>query len=195
MVIKNKIGFFEMYKNVREAYNEVIFEEHYIEEIYDKYEYLVLDVADSKMRIKGFNKDYKTIMDYVVESCNFLAPYAILKRVNEEYYNQHVNDEVSEELTKPLGVIESIEVENFDKDTLKLETSEKSEANVSFDPYKYSCVSLYTLPLDLAKEIEIDKRQEKRNKGNKNKFSNNKFQNNQSGKVFSNSYSNYSNKN
>lgn len=193
MVIKTKNGFYMVLKNVREAYNETLFEERYIEEIYDKYEYLVLDIADSKMRIKGFNKS-DTIIDYVIESCNFLCPYTILKRINEEFYNEHKDEPVTEEITKPFGVIEPMEEENFDKDTLKLETSAKEEAHVYFDVNKYSGVSLYELPSDLAREIEIDKKQEKK-KNKPNKFTSKGFDNKNSTKVFSNSYSNYSNKN
>lgn len=193
MVIKTKNGFYMVLKNVREAYNETLFEERYIEEIYDKYEYLVLDIADSKMRIKGFNKN-DTIIDYVIESCNFLCPYTILKRVNEEFYNVHKDEPVTDEITKPFGVIEPMEEENFDKDTLKLETSAKEEAHVYFDVNKYSGVSLYELPSDLAREIEIDRKQEKK-KNKPNKFTSKGYDNKNSTKVFSNSYSNYSNKN
>lgn len=193
MVIKTKKGFYMMLKNVREAYNETLFEERYIEEIYDKYEYLVLDIADSKLRIKGFNKS-DTIIDYVIESCNFLCPYAILRRIDEEYYEAHKNETINEEITKPFGVIEPMEEENFDKETLKLETSIKEEAHIYFDANKYSGVSLYVLPSDLAKEIELDKKQDKK-KNKQNKFTSKNFDNKNNTKVFSNSYSNYSNKN
>lgn len=193
MVIKTNKGFYMVLKNVRGSYNQTLFEEHYIEEIYDKYEYLVLDIADEKMRIKGFSKS-DTIIDYVIESCNFLCPYTILKRVDEEFYNVHKEEKETEEITKPFGVIETMEQENFDKDTLKLETSAKEEAHIYFDVNKYSGVSLYQLPEDLAREIELDKKQEKK-KGKPNKFGSRSFDNKQTTKVFSNSYSNYSNKN
>lgn len=194
MVIKNKIGFFEVLKNVRDAYNETLFEEHYIEEIYDKYEYLVLDMADSKIRIKGFESD-TLIMDYVVESCNFLCPYTILKRVDEAYYTSHKEDKETIDITKPLGEIETMECENFDKDSLVLETSAKEEPHIYFDAIKYSGISLYPLPSDLVKEIEQDKKQEKKKNNKQKQFTPKSFDNKSQTKVFTNSYSSYSNKN
>ena len=51
MVIKSQKGCFEILKNVRDAFDINKFELLYIEEIYDNYDYLVLDIADQKMRI------------------------------------------------------------------------------------------------------------------------------------------------
>lgn len=174
MVIKSQKGYFEILKNVREAFDIDKFELLYIEEIYDHYEYLVLDIADLKMRIKGFNTSkgenvsFECIMDYVVESCNYLAPFAILKRVNEEYFLAHKDDPVCEQITKPLGEIETIEKENFDKSTIKFIHTTPNEKNIDLNNINISQIKLYDLPESIKEEIIKEKSKE--NKSNKKRF-------------------------
>lgn len=168
MVVNTTKGYFEILKNVRNAFVKETFELYYIEEIFDNYPYIVIDYADEKPRIKGFdtNPSSKTyfhfIMDYLQESCNFLAPYAILRRVDEAYYNEHKDDKESEKITKEFGTIPSIVKENYDKDSLILEQSSKSKVNVKFDPLKYNSIGLYELPRDIVLEIERDRAIESR---------------------------------
>ncbi len=174
MVIKSQKGFYEILKNVREAFDIDKFESLYIEELYDNYEYLVLDIADEKMRIKGFKSEkndpnsYEYIMDYVVESCNYLAPFAIIKRVSEEYYETHKGDAISEDTTKPLGSIETIEKENFDKSTISFAHTKPNEKNINLNDINVSQIKLYELPQSIKDEIIKEKAKE--NKGNKKRF-------------------------
>lgn len=89
MIIETKKGSFELIKNVRDAFDIVKFEERYIEECFDKYEYLVGDVSSGVLRIKGFyaqaKKDsIKNIPDYLSESCAFNCPFYILKRESKK---------------------------------------------------------------------------------------------------------------
>ena len=122
----------------------------------EKYDYIVMDYADGKPRLKGFSSNpqsksyYHKIMDYLIESCNFLAPYAVLRRIDEQFYNAHINDKETEEITKEFGKIPPMEKQNYDKDSLVLEESEKNTPIVNFDPYKYSSINLFPLPKDIS---------------------------------------------
>ena len=74
MVVKTKKGYFQVLKNVKDAFNLEIFEECYIEEWYDQFIYIVGDISDSKLRLKGFSanpaaKEYfEYIPDYLIEA-------------------------------------------------------------------------------------------------------------------------------
>lgn len=191
MVVETKKGYFEILKNVREAFNVEQFEDYYIEEMHDKYDFIVLDIADDKPRIKGFEKNpsskdyFHYIMEYVIESCNYLAPYCILRRINEKEFNEHKNDKINDEITKPFGVITPIEKENFDKDSLVLDHTSPDEKNISFATINFNSVELYPLPDDIKQEIAKERASELRSRSSKkkNNFKNNN-QNNKKEKVF-----------
>ena len=57
MVIKTLKGMYEVIKNIRDAYNEDKFNEAYLEEYFDSYEYIVGDIASEKLRLKGFSQN------------------------------------------------------------------------------------------------------------------------------------------
>ena len=195
MVVKTTKGYYEILKNVRDAFNIDTFEAYYIEEIFDKYDYIVIDYADQKPRIKGFDSkeskvNFHYIMDYVVESCNYLAPYAILRRVDEAFFNLHKDDPSTEEITKPLGYIDSIEKENYDKDNLVLAQSISCEADVKFDSSRYSNVQLFELPDDIKADIEKERAQEARTKNSKKNRNRNNNQNKGQEKIFTHINSN-----
>lgn len=197
MVVKTEKGYFEILKNVRDAFDIEMFNAYYIEEIFDKYDFIVIDFADSKPRIKGFDSkenskvNFHYILDYVVESCNYLAPYAILKRVDEAYFNSHKDEPSTEDITRPFDVIEPIEKENYDKDSLVLIKSESVKPNIVFDSAKYNEVRLFELPDDIKADIEKEKALEARSKNNKkNRSRNNQINNNQKEKVFTHINSN-----
>ncbi len=185
MVVNTTKGYFEILKNVREAFKRDVFEEYYIEEIFDQYDYIVIDYADEKPRLKGFSLNpeskvyYHKIMDYLIESCNFLAPYAVLRRIDEKYYLEHKEDPITEEITREFGKIPPMEKENYDKDSLVLERSEKNKPNIVFDPYKYSSINLFELPKDIVEEIERERLNESKQRKYKRQFRNN---NNSNGK-------------
>jgi len=87
MTIETKFGNFELLKDERGAFDLVKFEEKYLPEYFDKYPYLVGDLADEILRIKGFTTDSKSknffhfIPDYIVESCAYNCKYYVLKRL------------------------------------------------------------------------------------------------------------------
>lgn len=178
MVVKTNKGYYEILKNVREAFTIERFESYYIEEMYDKYDFLVIDIADDKPRIKGFDKNpqsenyFHNIMDYIMESCNFLAPYAIVRRINEKEYNEHKNDSLNEEITKPFGVVNPIEKENFDKDNLTFYHTSPDEKNIDLTKDNFSTVELYPLPDDIKQEIIKERLNDSRSRNNKKKFNN-----------------------
>jgi len=196
MVIETNKGYFEILKNVRGAFNVEQFESYYIEEMYDKYAFLVIDIADDKPRIKGFNKDNQSndyfhyILDYVGESCNYLAPYAILRRINEKEYLEHKDDKINDEITKPFGYVSPIEKENFDKENLSFEHTLPDEKNIDLSRDNFSTIELYPLPDDIKNEIIKEKQNELRNHSKKKFKNNNNNQNNKKEKVFTHKNSN-----
>lgn len=88
-IIETTIGSYELIHNHREAFDIVKFQEKYIEEIYDKYEYIVGDISSELLRLKGFYEDIskpqnvKEIQTYLNETCNYNAAFYILKRLTE----------------------------------------------------------------------------------------------------------------
>lgn len=90
MIIETKFGKFELIKDVRDAFLRDKFEERYLEEFFNKYEYIVGDVSSEILRLKGFDanpnspKSFKLIPDYLNESCAYNCPYYILKRIKEK---------------------------------------------------------------------------------------------------------------
>ena len=64
------------------------------EDYFDDFDYIVGDIAYSKLRLKGFNNknnklynklnDYKNVEKYIKENCAFDCRYFILEKVNEK---------------------------------------------------------------------------------------------------------------
>lgn len=81
---------YELIKNYREAFNEKEFQERCTEYFYD-YDYIVGDIAYSKLRLKGFydakNKkvkkinNYNDLENYLKTYCAADCKYFILKKV------------------------------------------------------------------------------------------------------------------
>lgn len=90
MIIETEHGMFELIKDYRECFELQTFNEKYVDVAFDRYQYLVGDIASGILRIKGFNSDpksprgFKVIPDYLNESCNFNTAYYILKRIKKE---------------------------------------------------------------------------------------------------------------
>lgn len=88
-IIETTVGTYELINNYKEAFDIVKFQERYVEEIYDKYEYIVGDVSSELLRLKGFYEDFskpqniKDIPAYLNETCNYNTAFFILKRLNE----------------------------------------------------------------------------------------------------------------
>lgn len=89
-MIETKHGKYELIKDNKNTFDKTVFEEKYIEEVYDKYSYILGDVSGSILRLKGFSSDpksknsYLTIPDFIIESCAFECGYFILKRIKEK---------------------------------------------------------------------------------------------------------------
>lgn len=87
MIVDTEHGTYELIKNYKECFDLLAFNEKYVDVAFDRYQYLVGDVSAGILRIKGFNSDpksprgYKSIPDYLNESCNVNTAYFILKRI------------------------------------------------------------------------------------------------------------------
>ncbi len=90
MMIQTPVGNFELIKNYREAFDQTLFLEKYVDVAFDRYTFIVGDIASNILRLKGFSQDpkgangYKKIPDYLNESCNHNCPHFILKRIRNE---------------------------------------------------------------------------------------------------------------
>lgn len=158
MVVISKKGNYELMAVFKDAFNQELFEEAYIEELFDKYPYIVGDLSDGLLRLKGFSLDpkkpnyFKNIKLYIEKSCAFECPYYILRRIKDK------NEITSLKETKPNVVSTpshlTIEKENFDKETLVLETSKKNRPNIVLDLNRINNVPIGKLPQDLKTEEE-----------------------------------------
>lgn len=82
---------YELIKNEREAFNEEEFRSRYTDYFKD-YDYIVGDIAYSKLRLKGFNdktnknynkfNDSKNIDKYVLDNCAYGCKHFILKKIS-----------------------------------------------------------------------------------------------------------------
>lgn len=82
-MIETEHGNYEVLKDYKEALEIKVFNERYVDYL-DKYDFIVGDYAADMLRFKGFTKDnYKTIADYLMESCTPNAPYFVLKRITK----------------------------------------------------------------------------------------------------------------
>lgn len=209
MVIRTTKGFYEVIKNVREALNIETFQNKYLEEYFDSYQYIVGDIASNTLRLKGFSvnpgKDnyFKNIPDYLCESCAYRGAYFILRRISEAEYNNlfekyKKNPNKNITVGEPQGFV--IEKKPFDKDQLELESSEPRAPHIVFDMNRINSIKTYALPDDLKddpKTIEKYNNQSRRNnKDNKqNKEKNNKPINNNTNNTNINSANNSNNNN
>jgi uncharacterized protein YutD len=87
MVIETPVGQFELIKNYKDAFDIQKFVDKYVDVAFDRYTYIVGDIASDILRLKGFSQDpkgangYKKIPDYLNESCNHNCPFFVLKRI------------------------------------------------------------------------------------------------------------------
>ena len=59
MVFKSKKGYYQLIADFKKAFDIEIFEHTYVEECFDRYPYIVGDLSDGKLRLKGFTTDDK----------------------------------------------------------------------------------------------------------------------------------------
>lgn len=84
---------YEIIKNYRDAFDKDDFISHYTD-FFEDYDYIVGDIAYSKLRLKGFydNKNkkakeinnYKDVNKYIENDCAFDCRYYILKKIKEK---------------------------------------------------------------------------------------------------------------
>jgi len=82
-MIDTQHGEFDLIKNYRDAFVLDDFNKRYTD-VFDIYPYLVGDYSAGVLRLKGFSKTnknnhYRTIPDYLAESCPMNCAYFILK--------------------------------------------------------------------------------------------------------------------
>ena len=200
MVFKCKKGYYELIKNFKDAFNLANFEEAYIEECFDKYPYVVGDLSDSLLRLKGFNTDskspnfFKNIDKYITESCAFEAPYFILKRIhNDEEYNKLEAKNTPTDLGPEINHL-VIQKENFDKDSLVLESHPGKKPNIILDMNRINAIPKGTLPSDIRDDNDTEEKTTttvsssdgfippKRNNNGNNNRNNNRNKNNNTNK-------------
>ena len=103
MIIETKFGNFELLKNERDAFDIVKFESRYLPEYFDKYAYLVGDIADEILRLKGFSLDAKSknyfhyIPEYITESCAYNCKYYVLRRIKNNQPQNNKNNKNRDE--------------------------------------------------------------------------------------------------
>lgn len=154
MVINCEKGMYLLERNYRDAFNLEEFQRKYFEEFFDKYEYIVGDISSSILRLKGFDTNpksknyFKLIDEYLDKSCAFGCPFFVLKRIHtQEEYKKLENIEMNNEV--PRIIVKDMPKENFDKESLILDTNPASNPHIVIEPEKLQKINLGTLPQDL----------------------------------------------
>ena len=93
MIIEVEDKKYKLIKDYREAFDKDSFLEKYTNFFYE-YDYIVGDIAYSKLRLKGFTKkgnkinnkinDYDNLDKYLKENCAYDCRYFILEKVEEK---------------------------------------------------------------------------------------------------------------
>jgi uncharacterized protein YutD len=167
VLIKTEKGIFQLKKNYRDAFILDSFKDKYIEECMDKYPYIVGDISSNILRLKGFDNDpnsknyYKNIDEYLKTSCALGCPYYVLYRLKSEEQYQKLSPEKKRVITDQGFVVTPIEKENFDKESLELETSPKGKSRIIINMQKVNAIPKGELTDDLKEFVKNDKQQEK----------------------------------
>ena len=91
-IINTEDNSYKLIKNYRDAFDEEAFLEK-CTSYFKEYDYIVGDIAYSKLRLKGFNNknnknynkinDYKNVEKYINENCAYGCRYFILEKVDK----------------------------------------------------------------------------------------------------------------
>ena len=91
MTIKVEENEYKLIENYRDGYDDDMFKEKYTS-YFENYDYIVGEIAYSKLRLKGFNKktnknfnkinDFKNIEKYIKNNCAYECKYFILEKIN-----------------------------------------------------------------------------------------------------------------
>ncbi len=162
MLLKTPKGNFLLEKNFRDAFKEDAFLEKYLEEIFDKDLYIVGDISNGILRLKGFDTDpkspnhYSLMNKYIEVSTVIGCPYFVLKRIrsNEEY--EKLEKDTNKSKTDETGfTITTMTKENFDKESLKLQSTSKTKPNIVLEASKFNSIPKGELPSDLKDNKEV----------------------------------------
>ncbi len=93
MIIEVENKKYKLIKDYRDGFDKDMFLEKYTS-FFEEYDYIVGDIAYSKLRLKGFTKkgnkiynkinDYNNLEKYLKENCAFDCKYFILEKINEK---------------------------------------------------------------------------------------------------------------
>lgn len=93
MTIKAENNEYKLIKNYKDGFDEELFKEKYTS-YFENYDYIVGDIAYSKLRLKGFNKkdnknvnkinNYNNVEKYIKENCAYDCKYFILEKVEKK---------------------------------------------------------------------------------------------------------------
>ena len=91
-IINTEDNSYKLIKDYRDAFDEEAFKEK-CTSYFKEYDYIVGDIAYSKLRLKGFNNkdnknynkinDYKNVEKYIKENCAYGCRYFILEKVDK----------------------------------------------------------------------------------------------------------------
>ena len=92
MIIEVEKNKYKSIKDYREAFDKELFIQKYTS-FFEQYDYIVGDIAYSKLRLKGFTKkdnklhnkinDYDNVDKYIEENCAYGCKYFILEKIND----------------------------------------------------------------------------------------------------------------
>ena len=93
MTIKAENNEYKLIKNYKDGFDEELFKEKYTS-YFENYDYIVGDIAYSKLRLKVFNKkdnknvnkinNYNNVEKYIKENCAYDCKYFILEKVEKK---------------------------------------------------------------------------------------------------------------
>lgn len=92
VIIEVEDNKYKLIKNYRDGFDKETFINRYTS-YYKEYDYIVGDIAYSKLRLKGFNKkdnkncnkfnNYNNLEKYIKENCAYECKYFVLEKINE----------------------------------------------------------------------------------------------------------------
>ena len=93
MTIKVENNEYKLIKNYKDGFDEEMFKERYTS-YFENYDYIVGDIAYSKLRLKGFYKkenknvnkinNYKNVETYIKNNCAYDCKYFILEKIENK---------------------------------------------------------------------------------------------------------------
>lgn len=169
MLIDSKKGQYKVERNHRDAFRLDAFEDKYIEECFDKYTYIVGDISSGILRLKGFDTNPKSknyfgfIDDYLELSCAMGCPFYVLKRIQSDKEYQNELNHPTEPKTGDF-IIHPLSKENYDKESIVLETTPKDHPNIILEAERLNQIPKGELSGDLQEYIKQDTQNQNSNR-------------------------------